>query len=716
MLSFVAGLRISQKLPAVIIGSALVLGLGLGSVNYYEASTQALDGVEHKFEAVLTSRSASLAAYLASIEQDMHFMSSNPTVLAALDEFQSAWQALGSDQTKTLQRLYIDDNPNKTGEKHLYDAAYDGSRYSAVHATYHPWLRKFLVERDYYDVFLFDTDGNLIYTVFKELDYATNLNTGEWKDSDLGNAFRAALASGKAGTISFFDFKPYAPSHGAAASFISTPLMGDDGIAKGVLVFQMPIARINAVMSVTDGLGESGQTYILGNDRLMRNDVSEGESTILTQAIDYDFVDQALDGDRGVAEVEGYRGSPVLAAYQFIDFNGVRWVLVAEEELSEILEPLHKMRLEMIAVTLGFLVFIGLFGFYFARSVSRPIDKMTKSMTALAAGDLEREIPAMDSSCELGEMARALMVFKNKTIEANRRAEEQAAARAEKEKRAKEIATRSQDFDQEISSALKAVASASREMRSTAMGLTTAAEETRAQAEAVTTAAENASGNVQTAANGSNQLTSSIGEIGRQITTSSDITDQAITQADQASQTVEGLADAAQKIGDVVDLINDIAEQTNLLALNATIEAARAGDAGKGFAVVASEVKNLANQTAKATNEISDQIGAMQNATSDTVGAITSVRDIINQIGANAATITAAVEEQKMATTGISQSVEDAASGTKQVTDSIGGVNQAATETGAAATQVLGTAEELSQQSETLRSQVQQFLRDIRAA
>ncbi len=350
------------------------------------------------------------------------------------------------------------------------------------------------------------------------------------------------------------------------------------------------------------------------------------------------------------------------------------------------------------------------------RSIAPPLQSMTNVMGKLAGGELTIDIPATQRRDEIGHIAKAVLVFKENMIKARDAAKREAEEQKAREVRAQKIDGLTRDFDSDVSLVVKTVASATTEMQATASSMTATAEETSRQATAVAAAAEEASTNVQTVASASEELSSSITEISRQVSDSARIAAQAVEEAQHTNETVQGLADAAQKIGDVVKLINDIAGQTNLLALNATIEAARAGDAGKGFAVVASEVKSLANQTAKATEDIATQINAIQSATQSAVGAIQGIGKTIGEISQIATTIASAVEEQGAATQEIARNVQQAASGTTEVTSNISGVNQAAAETGTAATQVLASASELSQQSETLRGQVEKFLAAVKAA
>ena len=355
--------------------------------------------------------------------------------------------------------------------------------------------------------------------------------------------------------------------------------------------------------------------------------------------------------------------------------------------------------------------------FFAARGIVRPIVAMTGAMGALADGDLEVAIPAEGQRNEIGEMAAAVQVFKNNAIDKVRleKEQEEAKIRAEEEKRAA-MNKLAADFEATVGRVVNQVSSASTQMEASSQSMNATAEEATRQSAAVAAASEQASANVQTVASAAEELSSSISEISRQVSQASAIASGAVRQAEQTNTKIQGLADAAQKIGEVVALITDIADQTNLLALNATIEAARAGDAGKGFAVVASEVKNLANQTAKATDEIGTQIAGIQTATRDAVSAIEEITKTISEIDEVASGIASAVEQQGAATQEIARNVEQAAAGTQEVSSNIAGVSQAANDTGAAADEIRSAAGELSQQSETLRVEVDRFLSSVRAA
>jgi methyl-accepting chemotaxis protein len=350
------------------------------------------------------------------------------------------------------------------------------------------------------------------------------------------------------------------------------------------------------------------------------------------------------------------------------------------------------------------------------RSIVPPILKMVSAMGRLAGGDHSVEVPAIGNKDEIGLMARAVVIFKENMIKAKELAAKEAEAINARMARATRVTELTATFDTNMSTVLRSVAAASTELQATASSMTATAEETSSQATAVAAATEEASTNVQTVASASEELASSVNEISRQMAQSATIAHKAVTEADRANATIQGLLKDAISIGDVVKLISEIAAQTNLLALNATIEAARAGEAGKGFAVVASEVKSLAEQTAKATGQIGAQVTSIQASTSDAVDAIKGISATINQINEIAAAIASAVEEQGSATQEIARNVQQAALGTGEIASNVTGVRQAAGDTGAAAHEVLQASGELSKQSETMRGHVEAFLKDIKAA
>ena len=350
------------------------------------------------------------------------------------------------------------------------------------------------------------------------------------------------------------------------------------------------------------------------------------------------------------------------------------------------------------------------------RGIVGPLTGMTAAMRRLADGDTSTDVPYRDGTDEIGDMARAVEVFKANSITAADLAAAQAMEQAAKESRQQVVDAEIAKFDHSVRDLLDMLASAATEMQSAAESMSATANQTTEQATTVAAAAEQASANVQTMAAATEEMAVSANEITRQVARSTQIAGRAVEAARQTDRQVQGLTETAQKIEDVVAIINGIAGQTNLLALNATIEAARAGDAGKGFAVVASEVKALAGQTGKATEQIGAQIQAIQSATKEAVEAIKAIGGTINEINDISTSIAAAMEEQGATTGEMTRNTQQAAQGTLEVSSTIGGVSQGANATGEAATQVLSAAAELGRKAETLRAEVGGFLTKIRAA
>lgn len=355
-------------------------------------------------------------------------------------------------------------------------------------------------------------------------------------------------------------------------------------------------------------------------------------------------------------------------------------------------------------------------GVLITMAVGRPLSRAIGFVDRLAAGDLDFEVERRRGSDEIGRLLQSLAVFRTNALDACKLAAEQSATRSAREHRAARIDESVQSFEGKIASMVGVLASGSTELEATARLMSDTAGRAHQKAGTVASASEEASASVQAAAAAAEQLSASITEIGRQVTRSAATCDRAVTDARRTDLIVQALAGGADRIGKVIELISGIASQTNLLALNATIEAARAGDAGKGFAVVASEVKSLAGQTAGATEEISNQIAQIQSATKEAVEAIRGITHTIGEVSQIATSIASAVEEQGAATAEIARTVQDTAQAAARVTTNIGSVRDAANDTGSAATQVLGAAGSVSLQAEQLSSEVEGFVREVRAA
>ena len=366
---------------------------------------------------------------------------------------------------------------------------------------------------------------------------------------------------------------------------------------------------------------------------------------------------------------------------------------------------------------LGIAVISGSIAWMIGRSISRPLGQLGARMRSLADGALEADIPGIERGDEIGAMAATVQIFKDNALRIRGlekvEAETQGRAAAERRAAMESIAS---DFERSVNGIVRSVSTAAAGMQTTAQSMTATASDASARAATVGAASQSASNNVGTVAAAAEELSSSVAEISRQVTRSSEIASKAVGDAERTNATVGALSTGAEKIGEVVKLIHSIAAQTNLLALNATIEAARAGESGRGFAVVASEVKALANQTAKATEEISAQVAAMQASTSDAVVSIGGITETIAQMSEITISISTAIDQQGDATREIARNIQSVAAGSSEISAHIGGVTTAAAATGSAASDVLSNARELDNQSGMLRTAVDEFLVKVRAA
>lgn len=714
--------KLSAKMPAMIVGAAMFVGLGIGLVSYFTAKSSLEVLTEQRLDSGASLMAGKVSHYLDDIKSDLVLTASNPFAVNAVQEFSEAWNVwsvLGGNPKELLKKAYIDENPNPAGEKHLLEAASTGSHYDKVHKIYHPWFTKLMTSRGYYDIFLFDTDGNLVYSVFKEADFATNFkeNGGEWAGTDLGEVFRRGFAAPDDNPVVFEDFAPYGPSADAPASFIAHALTDENGKRVGLLAFQMPVDRLNELFNEAAGLGETGEVALVGPDGLLRNDSSNTKTNdILKTKVEMPFIPKGelKAGLSGSAQT--YRSEMMNVSVSPLNFGGVNYRVVAMVAQSEMIQPVLAMRDRMLAIGSVLLAIVALVGLFLGRSLTAPITHLVKQMRGLAEGDNDIELLFADRSDEVGDIARTAQIFQQNAIERVRLEEEAEATHQARREREERIEHLINEFKKNVANTLTRVSENTDGMANTATSLMKVADVASEQAVSASSSSEEASANVNSVATSATQLNNSIMAIGDTIETTTGIVNKATTAAQDTNDRVKNLAESASKIGTVIALIQDIAEQTNLLALNATIEAARAGDAGRGFAVVASEVKSLASQTAKATDDITTQINEIQASTKGAAEAIEWIAAIMGDVDTQVKTISTSVDEQAAATQAISDNVGQAAVGTSDVSQTMINLDGATRETRESVVRVNSAVQTVNQETEELNRTIETFLRDVAAA
>lgn len=639
-------------------------------------------------------------------------------------------------ESMAMQYRYIQDNPNPLGSKDELVDTGGNTKYEMTHKKYHSHIRDYLKKFGYYDIFLVDSDsGKIVYSVFKELDYATSLIDGPYSDSGIAEAFKEANKLVKQDAVYLTDFKPYAPSYEYPASFIASPIY-ENGVKQGILIFQMPIDRINAIMTSNEnwkssGLGESGETYLVGSDFKMRSQgrfliedkqgyidliKSIGYSDELVRSIDakgttigYQTVDSkgvkaALKGESGFEIFPDYRGVPVLSAYAPANVNGMNWAIMSEIDETEAFAPVSDLIKSVVLYSfIAVVCLLGLatlVGFYMARSISQPITSMIASVVdcvkdiSQGNGDLTFRLDN-SSKAEMGELASAINSFIENI----------------------------QAIIREVGTAAIQVASAAEEMtmviNNTNEGLNKQVSETEQVATAMnemTATAQDVARSASDAALAANEADTKSKSGLTVVNTVIDSIHALATEVDKTSDVISVLKDDSESIGTVLDVIRDIADQTNLLALNAAIEAARAGEQGRGFAVVADEVRTLASRTQDSTQEIQSMIESLQSRANEAGEVMANSCEYAKKTvedagGAGTAlqTINSVISNIDSLNTQIATAAEEQTAVAEEINCSIVSISDVGRETTDGTEQISVASQDLAKLAAGLQAHVQQF-------
>jgi methyl-accepting chemotaxis protein len=419
MLRKLARLTIAWKLPLMIVGSGGLVAICVGVGANLSATSSLQQEAKARLGAVLEDRKAAIQRYLDGVQQDLRFVASNPTTKQTARLMRRAWSRLDGEPAETLQTIYIKNNPNGAGSRENLDNAGDGSTYSKLHEAYHPWFRDFRQDRGFHNVYLLDADGDVLYSVRKETDFGTNVETGAFSESGLGRAYRAVREQADSDLIIFEDFSRYAPSQAESAAFVATRLTGSDGALVGVLAFQLPIDGLTTILDQSAGLGQTGEAYLIGEDGKLRTsslglppDASLGNVAAP--------LERALAGEEGISDQATSRaGEGTLATFAPVDFAGAHWAFVGQTTTGEIFASADRLVWQIAGITVVSLLLLAALGWYLARNIVAPLQAIVDVVAALAIGE-QKSVPAQERHDEIGRLARSLDGVYQRGLEATR--------------------------------------------------------------------------------------------------------------------------------------------------------------------------------------------------------------------------------------------------------------------------------------------------------
>ncbi len=700
-------------------------------ITYKKSSSCLLETEALKLLSLVKRTDIALEIYFDSIDDFLYSFSKDPTIIKKLKEFKEAFHEIEEkygNAADILQKAYIDDNPYPIGEKQKLFAlkgkyAQMLECYDRPHQQLHPFTDAIIKSFGFYDIFLVGIDGDIVYTYFKERDFATNLSHGRWKDTNIADLYRL-LKKKRDDNIWYVDFEPYAPSHNVPAAFAGTVVRDSNKKVIGFLIVQLPIDRINAIMQDRVGLGKTGETYVVGKDFLMRSDSRfSKESTILRRKVETPQVKKAI-----VEKKEGwmisfdYRNVKVLSAYSPFKHNGLDWAVIGEVDYAEVMEPVYNLlKINIIVLIVVLLVAVALV-FVFVKRLVKPIVLVSNALRQIANGDLTVSV-SVSGKDEIALMAEELnkMVYNlrklvsnvsSSTVEVGESSSKLMEVAENQSAQAEEISAQANSINDSInniSAAVEEVTSGIQEVASTAQTVSHSTQELSKDAESASSAAESGQKMLQEIVEKMNSVTAEV---------------------ERSANITREVAKKAESIGDIVDTISSIAEQTNLLALNAAIEAARAGEAGRGFAVVAEEIRNLAEESRASTEKIAQilkEIGEEANkaklSMESTVELVSvankqvnvthdQFRHIIRQIEnvlSKIENIAESVEEQSAAVEEMASAMDNASKMVAEVVEEIKEINKVIDMQAQQAIEVSELSKKLASLSENLKQQVRVF-------